>query len=55
MPVTVRKRAGKYRVCEAATGRISRGSKGAPHDGGGHESEAKAKRQARAINKALEK
>jgi hypothetical protein len=50
MPVTVRKRDGKYRVVEAETGRIATSRKGNARDGGGHASKAKAARQARAMN-----
>ena len=53
MPVRVSKRGGKFRVVEALTGRIAGGS--SPKDGGGHASQAKAKRQARAINEGLRK
>lgn len=50
MPVCVRKRGGKFRVVECATGRIAKGSKGNARDGGGHNSKAAASRQVAAIN-----
>ncbi len=50
MPVSVRRRSGKYRVVETASGHIATTSGGKARDGGGHSSQAKAKRQARAIN-----
>lgn len=49
MPVKVARRGDKFRVVEE-DGTIATGAKGAPRDGGGHRSRAKAKRQARAIN-----
>lgn len=49
MPVKVQKRAGKFRVVEATTGRISmRG--GTAVDGGGHSSRSRATKQIQAIN-----
>jgi len=50
MPVTVRKRKGKYRVVEKDSGRISKSKFGRPRDGGGHADKAKASRQAAYIN-----
>ena len=50
MPVTVRRRNGKFRVVEAATGNLARNAGGSPVDGGGHETRAKATMQARAVN-----
>ena len=52
MPVIVRKRRGKYRVVEVASGRIAKSRKGNASDGGGHRERGKADRQARAINAA---
>lgn len=53
MPVKVYKRRGKYRVVEAANGRIAKTRKGNARDGGGHRSKSKAEAQARAINASL--
>jgi hypothetical protein len=53
MPVKVVKRGGRYRVVEASSGKLAKGSKGKPRDGGGHSSADKAKRQVRAINMHL--
>lgn len=50
MPVKVTQKAGKYRVIEAATGRIAKSNNGKPVDGGGHMTKARAESQARAIN-----
>lgn len=50
MPVTVRKRDGKFRVVEAGTGNIARNKAGTPVDGGGHATRPGATAQARAIN-----
>jgi hypothetical protein len=50
MPAIVQKRGEKYRVVEAGTNALVRGPSGNPVDGGGHESKAKAQRQAGAIN-----
>jgi len=55
MPVKVRQIGRKYRVVEADSGAVATGSKGNPRDGGGHQSEAKAKRQAAIINAHLAK
>lgn len=52
MPVTVRKRRGKYRVIEAKTGHIAKSKKGNASDGGGHIAKIRATRQATAINAA---
>ena len=57
MPVTVVKRAGRYRVIEPS-GRISRarrrnGRRGRARDGGGYRSKAQAQKLARAINRSL--
>ncbi len=53
MPVKVKRQGEKYRVIEASTGRLALSSGGIPRDGGGHESEEKAKAQANAINASL--
>lgn len=53
MPVTVKKIKGKFRVVEAETGRPARNAAGTSLDGGGHDSEQHAKRQARAVNASL--
>lgn len=50
MPVKVVKKADKYRVVEAKTGKLAKSSKGTPADGGGHKDRTKAAAQARAIN-----
>lgn len=50
MPVKIVKRGNKFRVVEAATGRIAKTATNKARDGGGHEAKAKAQRQARAIN-----
>jgi hypothetical protein len=55
MPVTVKKQGDKYRVIEAASGDIANNAAGTALDGGGHESEEKAKAQARAVNANVEK
>lgn len=49
MPVTVRKRGSKYRVAET-NGRLARGQRGNPVDGGGHSTRGRALAQAKAIN-----
>ncbi len=54
MPVTTRKRGGKFRVVEPS-GRIAKTKTGKAVDGGGHASKAKAGRQARAINDGSKK
>lgn len=53
MPVKAVKRGGRWRVVEAATGRLATNAKGTPVDGGGHASASKAKAQAAAINASL--
>lgn len=50
MPVKVKYANGKYRVVEAASGRITKTATGKARDGGGHKTSAKAAAQARAIN-----
>lgn len=49
MPVSVKKRGGKYRLVEPG-GKIAKNKAGTAIDGGGHDSQAKAKRQADAVN-----
>lgn len=46
----VRKRNGEYRVVESETLRIAKSKHGKAMDGGGHDSKAKALRQAEHIN-----
>lgn len=46
----VRKRDGEYRVVESDTLRIAKSKNGVAMDGGGHDSKAKALRQAEHIN-----
>lgn len=53
MPVTCKEIMGKFRIVEAATGRISKTSKGHAVDGGGHKTKAACSAQARAINASL--
>ena len=55
MPVTTKRQGKKFRVVEASTGNIAKNAAGTPADGGGHTSEAQAKRQARAINSKLDR
>lgn len=50
MPVKVVKRGEKFRVVEAASGKIAKNSAGTAVDGGGSSSKARASAQARAIN-----
>lgn len=50
MPVIVAKRAGKFRVVEATTGKIAKNRGGTATDGGGHSSRARATKQIQAIN-----
>lgn len=52
MPVKVKRLAGRFRVVEAEGEKLARNSAGTPVDGGGHRSEAAARRQATAINLA---
>lgn len=49
MPVMAKKVGGKYRVVEAATGKIAKNKAGTPVDGGGSSAEG-ARKQAAAIN-----
>lgn len=49
MPARAVKRKGKWRVVEP-DGKLVRNEAGTPVDGGGHDSEALAKRQATAVN-----
>jgi hypothetical protein len=53
MPVVVRKRGDKFRIVESGSGKVAKTAGGGSADGGGHSSEEKAKRQARAINRSL--
>ena len=53
MPVVVRRRDGKFRVVEKATGRIAAGSQGGARDSGGYETREQAERTARAINAGI--
>mgnify|MGYP001306783305 CR=1 FL=1 len=53
MPVIVKHVAGKYRIVEADTGAIASSKHNKPIDGGGHEDENKAIRQAGHINKGI--
>lgn len=55
MPVKAVKRGHKWRVIESETGRLARNDSGTPVDGGGHNFSAKAKDQAAAVNRSLEK
>jgi hypothetical protein len=55
MPVQVIKQGSKYRLVEIETGHIAANKNNRPIDGGGHEDEAKAARQASYINQAIEK
>lgn len=50
MPACARKRGDKWRVVECEGGALVRNKKGTPVDGGGHDSEREAQRQASAIN-----
>lgn len=50
MPVKVVKRGGKFRVVEAATGKIAKNKAGTAVDGGGFSSKDKAVGQVGAIN-----
>lgn len=55
MPVRVKKIAGKFRIVDVSTNRITREPSGKAVDGGGHKFEQKAFRQSQAINRALKK
>jgi len=50
MPACARKRGDKWRVVECDDGSLVRNKAGTPVDGGGHDSEKAAQRQASAIN-----
>lgn len=50
MPVKVVRKDGKFRVVEAATGKVVKSSGGKAADGGGHANKSMADAQARAIN-----
>ena len=52
MPVTVVRKDGKYRVVEAATGKVAKNAAGTAIDGGGHAMRANAVKQVRAINRS---
>lgn len=54
MPVHVERRGGKYRLIEP-DGTLAMTPQGHARDGGGHDSEGMAGRQARAINSSLKK
>lgn len=51
MPVEAKRIDGKWRVIETDTGKLCRNEKGTPCDGGGHNTEKRAKAQATAINR----
>lgn len=51
MPVCRRRIDDMWRIVECESGRIATTPKGTARDGGGHESEAKARAQQRAINR----
>lgn len=53
MPVCVEKRGEKWRIVNCETRLIEKTKTGTPRDGGGHKTEAEAKRQAAAINASL--
>ena len=55
MPVKTVKRGKKFRVVEAATGKIAKNKSGTAIDGGGHLSKGMSNRQARAVNANIEK
>lgn len=50
MPVKTKKQGTRWRVIEAATGKIAKTKTGKAIDGGGHQSKQKALAQARAVN-----
>lgn len=50
MPVTVKPEDEKWRVVDVESGELETNAAGTPIDGGGHDTEAEAKAQARAIN-----
>ena len=50
MPLTVKKIKDKFRVVEIKTGKIAKNAAGTAIDGGGHSSEASAKKQMAAVN-----
>lgn len=50
MPVKTVKRGGKYRVVEAATGKIAKNAAGTALDGGGKASKTAVEKQASAVN-----
>ncbi len=51
MPVKVAKRGERFRVVNAASGKIEKTSAGKARDGGGHATKQKAQQQANAINR----
>jgi hypothetical protein len=53
MPVKVKREGRKFRVIEAGSGRLAKNASGGEVDGGGHDTQAKADAQARAINASL--
>jgi hypothetical protein len=55
MPVAAKLVNGRYRVVEAATGKLAHNASGTPVDGKGHKTHAAASAQARAINAHLSK
>lgn len=55
MPVMMKKVGGKYRVVEAASGKIATTKNRKAHDGGGHKSREQAIAQVQAINMAIER
>lgn len=55
MPVTAKQIDGKWRVVEAATGKLATNKSGTPLDGKGHATQAGAQAQAAAINISLHK
>ncbi len=55
MPVHVKKVAGKFRVVDDSTNRITREPSGKAVDGGGHKFEQKAFNQVKKINQALKR
>ncbi len=50
MPVKAAKRGDKFRVIETNTGKIAKNQANKALDGGGHASQAKAQKQASAVN-----
>jgi len=50
MPLTTKKIKKKWRVVEVKTGAIAKNASGSALDGGGHESQSMAQKQAAAVN-----